>query len=140
MTGASLYMLDTLTVAYAVSGRSPAARTAIDEQIKRSTVAISVVTEAEILYGLARKPEATRLRAAMETLFTAIAILPWDSAAARTYATARARMSAAGKALSPMDMLIAAHVLALGAILVTGDKAFSQIGALHSTENWATDL
>jgi len=137
---ASLYLLDINTVAYAVSGRSPAARIAIDEQIKRSAVAISVLTEAEILYGLARKPEATRLRAAIETLFSAIAILPWDSISARAYATVRARLSAAGRALSPMDMLIAAQAVAVDATLVTSDKAFGQVEALRPTLNWATDI
>jgi tRNA(fMet)-specific endonuclease VapC len=49
-------------------------------------------------------------------------------------------MSAAGKSLSNMDMLIAAHAVATDAILVTRDKAFSQVEALRPTLNWATDL
>jgi predicted nucleic acid-binding protein len=39
-----------------------------------------------------------------------------------------------------MDMLIAAHAIAVGAILVTGDKAFSYVAELTARENWATDL
>jgi tRNA(fMet)-specific endonuclease VapC len=110
------------------------------DQIKHSNIAISVITEAEMLYGLARKPEATRLRFAVESLFDTISILPWDSSAAHAYGTLRARMSTAGKALSTMDMLIAAHAMSTDAILVTSDKAFSQIEALRPTLNWATDI
>jgi len=138
--GSSLYLLDTNTVAYIVNGRSRLARAALTEQIKHSVVAISSISEAEVLYGLARKPEATRLRAAVEALFATIRVLPWDSSAAGAYATLRARMTAAGKSLSNMDMLIAAHAIATDAILVTSDKAFSQIEALRPTLNWATDI
>jgi tRNA(fMet)-specific endonuclease VapC len=79
----TLYLLDTNTVAYMVSGRSQAARIAMSEQIGHSVIAISAITEAEVLYGLAKKPEATRLRAAVEALFATVRILPWDSGAAR---------------------------------------------------------
>jgi tRNA(fMet)-specific endonuclease VapC len=138
--GPTLYLLDTNTVAYIVNGRSRLARAVLAEQIKHSVVAISSISEAEVLYGLARKPEATRLRAAVEALFAAISVLPWDSSAAGAYATLRTRMTAAGKSLSNMDMLIAAHAIATDAILVTSGKAFSQVEALHPTLNWATDI
>lgn len=140
MRGTTLYLLDTNTVAYIVSGHSQAARRAMSKQIGHSVLAISAITEAEMLYGLAKKPAATRLRAAVEALFTTIEILPWDSDAARAYGTLRARMSAVGKSLSNMDMLIAAHAVAADAILVTSDKAFLQVEALRPTLNWATDI
>ena len=136
----ALYLLDTNTVAYIVNGRSQRARRMLSEQSKHSAIAVSVITEAEILYGLARKPEATRLRAAVEALFSTITVLPWNSDAARAYATLRANLSIAGKSLANMDMLIAAHAIATSAILVTSDKAFLHVAALQPTLNWATDL
>jgi predicted nucleic acid-binding protein len=39
-----------------------------------------------------------------------------------------------------MDMQIAAHAIAAGAVLVTNDKAFERVDDLHATVNWATDL
>jgi predicted nucleic acid-binding protein len=39
-----------------------------------------------------------------------------------------------------MDLQIAAHAIATGAVLVTNDKAFAQVDELHATVNWATDL
>jgi tRNA(fMet)-specific endonuclease VapC len=52
---------------------------------------------------------------------------------------------AAGKPLGNLDMLIAAHAVSVGAILVTNDKAFLdvaylQVSGLSATVNWATEL
>lgn len=135
-----LYLLDTNTIGYMVNGRSQAARLAMREHIKHSILAISTISEAEVLYGLAKKPEAIRLRNTVETLFGVLKILPWDSNAAQAYGRLRAQLSTEGKSLSHMDMLIAAHALATNAILVTGDKAFQHVQALRPTLNWATDL
>jgi tRNA(fMet)-specific endonuclease VapC len=110
------------------------------EVMDQAPITISAITEAEILYGLAKRPEATRLRAAVEALLASVEILAWDSEAAMAYGTLRARLSAAGKSLSAMDMLIAAHAVATDAILVTRDAAFLQVEALRPVVNWATDL
>lgn len=136
----TLYLLDTNMVGYIVGGRSKAARLAMEDTMERFPIAISAITEGEILYGLARKPEATRLRAGIEALLDAVEILPWDSDAARAYGTLRAGLSAAGKSLSAMDMLIAAHAVARDAVLVTRDAAFVQVESLRPVVNWATDL
>ncbi len=140
MKGSTLYLLDTNMVGYIVSGRSQAARLTMVEMIDEFPIAISAITEAEMLYGLARKPEATRLRAAVEAFLSRVEILPWDSDAARAYGTLRARLSAAGKSLSAMDMLIAAHAVATDAVLVTRDAAFVQVASLRPVVDWATDL
>jgi tRNA(fMet)-specific endonuclease VapC len=133
-------LLDTNTLGYIVSGRSQAARAAMLEWAEQAPMTISAITEAEILYGLARRPEATRLRVAVEALLASVEILAWDSEAAMAYGTLRARLSAAGKSLSAMDMLIAAHAVATDAILVTRDAAFLQVEALRGVVNWATDM
>jgi len=127
-------------VGYIVSGRSKAARAAMIEVMEQAPVMISAITEAEILYGLAKRPEATRLRAAVEALLGSVRIAAWDSEAARAYGTLRARLSAAGKSLSAMDLLIAAHAVATDAILVTRDAAFLQVESLRPVVNWAMDL
>jgi tRNA(fMet)-specific endonuclease VapC len=45
-----------------------------------------------------------------------------------------------GKSLGNMDMLIAAHAIAVRAVLVTTDKAMAQAAPGLKSENWATDL
>lgn len=101
---------------------------------------ISAITEAEILFGLARRPKAPERRATFEVFTDYVTILPWDSIAASTYASFRASMSVRGKTLGVLDMLIAAHALATGAILVTHDRAFANAGTQLQLEDWATDL
>jgi predicted nucleic acid-binding protein len=39
-----------------------------------------------------------------------------------------------------MDMLIAAHAVSVGAVMVTNDNAFGFVDDLHARVNWATDL
>jgi tRNA(fMet)-specific endonuclease VapC len=136
----SLYVLDTNTATYIVSGRSQAARQILKAEREHSTVALSAITQAEILFGLENKPEATRLRAAVEEFFGSVQILAWDSNAARAYGKLRSQISAAGKTLTAMDMLIAAHAIAANATLVTHDKAFLQIAPVLNVVDWATDL
>jgi tRNA(fMet)-specific endonuclease VapC len=107
---------------------------------KDEIVCLSAITEAEIRFGLAKRPEAVALRERMEWFLAAIKILPWGSEEAKAYGTLRAKMESAGKTLENMDLLIAAHALAQGAVLVTNDNAFAQVKYLQATVNWATDL
>lgn len=134
------YLLDTNITGYIISGRSKSARRFLQEALERAPVAISAVTEAEIRYGLELKPEATRLRDAVERLFQALEILSWDSASARAYSILRARLRQEGKSLAAMDLLIAAQALASGAVLITHDKAFQHAATLIKIVDWATDL
>ena len=140
MTGSRLYLLDTNITGYVVRGRSQSARPRLKETLEQTSVAISALTEAEILFGLELKREAIRLRTSVEKLFQALEIKCWDSAAARAYARLRARLKATGKTLSEMDLLIASHALSVDAILVSHDKAFQHVTPYLTVVDWATDL
>jgi tRNA(fMet)-specific endonuclease VapC len=136
----SLYMLDTNMVSYIAKGHSKAARARMLNVEKDEIVCLSVITEAEIRYGLAKRPEATALRERMEWFLAAVKILPWDRNEAKAYGALRAKLESSGKGLENMDMQIAAHAIATGAVLVTNDKAFAHVDDLQATVNWATDL
>ena len=136
----ALYMLDTNTVSYITKGHSKAARARMLNLEEDEVVCLSVITEAEIRYGLAKRPEVVALRERMEWFLAAVKVLPWGRDEARAYGVLRANLESSGKTLENMDMLIAAHAIAIGAVLVTNDKAFAQVEDLHATENWATDL
>jgi tRNA(fMet)-specific endonuclease VapC len=116
------------------------ARKRLKSEQAHSTVSISAITQAEILFGLEKKPEATQLRAAVAVLFQALPVLAWDGQAAQAYAGFRARMAAAGRSLSAMDLLIASHAIATDAVLVTHDKALLQVAPLLTVMDWATDV
>jgi tRNA(fMet)-specific endonuclease VapC len=134
------YLLDTNTVSYIAKGKSPAARARLEALREDEAVCISSITEAEIRYGLARRPDARALRAAVEALLFKLRTLPWGSREAAAYGTLRAELEAAGLTLSELDMQIAAHAIAIGAVLVTNDKALLQLDGLERTENWVADL
>ncbi len=133
-----IYLLDTNTVSYILNGRSKAARLTLDANLAES--AISAVTEGELRFGLAKKPDGVKLRKAVESFFAVVPVLPWDSDAARAYGVMRAKMNAAGTPLATLDMMIAAHAASLDAVLVTTDKAFRHAEGLNASTNWATDL
>lgn len=96
---------------------------------------ISVISEAELLFGIARKPEATRLQALVRRFLDSSEILDWTSAAAWRFAQERAVLEGQGRLLADIDMMIAAHALAEDAVLVTNDAAFRRISHLK-TEDW----
>jgi tRNA(fMet)-specific endonuclease VapC len=134
------YMIDTNVVSYIIKGKSPAARAKLANLQHGDFACISVITEAELQYGLARNPDATVLRSAVEGFLTKIRVLPWGREEALAYGGLRAKQESTGKPLGNLDMLIAAHAISVGAILVTSDQAFSQVRALPSTVNWATEF
>ena len=135
-----IYLIATNTVSYIVRGTSPAARTALIHLTNDDMGCISAITEGEIRYGLAKIPQAHRLQSAVEGFLTRIKILPWGREEARSYGELRAALESKGKALGNMDMLIAAHAVAVGAVLVTNDKAFRHVKGLAGIVKWATDI
>ncbi len=66
-------------------------------------------------------------------------MLPWNQQVADTYGLLRAELVSVGRSLSPLDLLIAAHALALGAVLVTNDQAMLRQTGLE-TEDWTRDV
>jgi tRNA(fMet)-specific endonuclease VapC len=59
---------------------------------------------------------------------------------ADAYGRVRAKLEKNGMSFGNMDIMIAAHAIVTGAVLVTNDKAFAQVDGLYATVNWATDL
>ena len=129
----TIYLLDTNTVSDAIKQRAAV--------LKRLTVVspaamrISTVTEGELLFGLAMRPDATRLSMATNEFLGQIEVIAWGREAARAYGPLRAQLQRAGKGLAPLDMLIAAQAISLNATLVTADKAFLAITDLV-VQNW----
>jgi len=129
-------MLDTNTISYLVKHHPYVARHVVG--MPMASLCMSAVTAGELLYGLARRPDAVRLQAAVSELMRRVDILQWDVSAAERYGIVRAELERAGRSLGSLDLLIAAHALATGAVLVTNDRAFSQISQLQ-IEDWTVD-
>lgn len=129
-----LYMLDTNTVKYIVRS-NPNAKDHI-RSIDPEQLCISSLTEGELLYGIDRRPEATSLIRATRVLLDLVTSMPWGSREAQHYGALRARQEKMGRPLAPVDMMIAAHALSLGATLVTSDAAFRHVPGL-AVEDWS---
>jgi len=133
-------MLDTNTVSYIVTGRSPSARERLASLNKHEIGCISIITEAELRYGVAKSRKAQVQLASLEGFFARVQVLTWGKEEALAYGQLRAKQEAAGKTLQNLDMLIAAHAIAVGAILVTADKAFSRVPDIPGAINWALEF
>jgi tRNA(fMet)-specific endonuclease VapC len=129
------YLLDTNTASYVIKGNLPRVREQL-VKVPMAEVGISVITEAELLFGLARLPQAVSLRAAVEEFLLRLDVLPWDSDAAEHYAQLRAVLEKKGQPMGNLDLMICAHALALEAVLVTGDRVFRRVVGL-TIEDWS---
>jgi tRNA(fMet)-specific endonuclease VapC len=109
-------MLDTDMASYLIRDRSPevAARLA---EIPPSMVCVSVLTRAELLYGLKRLPAGHRLQLGVRQFLRLVRVLPWDSDAADYYADIQYQLVTSGQPIGKLDMVIAAHSLSVGAVL-----------------------
>ena len=130
----SRYLLDTNAASCIIKGNVPRVRERL-LKVPMSQVLISAVTEAELLFGAARKREAVRLKTAIDEFLLRVDSLPWDSNAARHYADVRAALEIAGTPMGNLDMMIGAHALAVEAVLVTNDRSFRRLKHLK-IEDW----
>jgi tRNA(fMet)-specific endonuclease VapC len=128
-----LYMLDTNTISYLVRS-NPITQQHI-QSVDPEQLCISSLTEGELLYGIERRPDATKLIWATRVVLDLVKIMPWGSPEAAQYGALRARQEKMGCSLAPVDMMIAAHALSLGATLVTSDAAFRHVPGL-AVEDW----
>ncbi len=130
-----MWMLDTDTCSYILRERPPQVLERLDK-VARDEIVLSTIVCAELRYGAARL-KSKKLAATIEAWLGLFVILPWDDAASRVYARIRAALEAGGKPIGNLDMLIAAHAVASGAVLVTNNtRHFSQVSGLR-IENWA---
>jgi tRNA(fMet)-specific endonuclease VapC len=129
------YLLDTNTVSYVIKGNFPRVRARL-LKVPMAEVGISVVTEAELRFGVARRPEATTLRRVVEEFLLRMEVLPWNSEAARHYARIRANLEKDEEPMGNLDLMIAAHAVAAEVVLVTRDNVFRRVKGLR-VEDWS---
>ena len=131
----TIFMLDTNMASYIIKGKD---NTVIQNllSVPINALCISVITEAELRYGIKKNPEAKHLPRIIESFLERVEILPWNSTAAATYAELRNLSHKKDKFLGNLDMLIAAHAASINATLVTNAKAFSQFNFGIDTQDW----
>lgn len=128
------YLLDTNIVSDLV--RNPAGRVAkAIARVGEDAVRASIVVAAELRFGAAKTGSA-RLNKQLETILSAMVILPLEPPVDVAYGRLRADLEKRGEPIGSNDMLIAAHALALDMVLVTNnEREFSRVSGL-ALENW----
>lgn len=130
-----LYMLDTDTCAFIMRGPSENLRqkllaTPMEKQ------SISVVTLAELLYGVRLSSKPAQNREALGAFIKYVSVFDWPEDAAEDYAEIRAHLQKKGQMIGANDLMIAAHARSVGAVLVTNnEREFRRVPGLK-VENW----
>lgn len=130
------YMLDT-DICSCVMKRSSAALIQRLRSVEVDDVCMSVVTKAELAYGVRISPRAAQDGKALGALLTYVEVLDLPEEAAGHYADIRADLRKHGRMIGANDLFIAAHARSLGLTLVTNNVAeFARVQGLE-VENWA---
>jgi tRNA(fMet)-specific endonuclease VapC len=130
------YLLDTDTCIYIVKHK-PAGTLKRFEQTRAGDVGMSVVTYLELVYGAYKSRHVEGNLTRIEQLSGLIPVLPLDSSVGTHYGNLRTQLEGSGSRIGAHDLLIAAHALSLGLIIVTNNvREFGRIRGLR-IENWA---
>lgn len=98
-------------------------------------IGTSIVVASELRFGAAQSPS-QRLQEQVKAILEAIRIWDFAPPADQHYANIRHTLTKAGQLIGPNDLLIAAHALALGCIVVTANvREFARVPGLVC-ENW----
>lgn len=130
-----LYMLDTDTCAFILRRSSQVLLDRI-QTVPLEQQIMSMVTLAELLYGVQISSRKKENRAAVDALTRHLTVVDWSRDAAEHYADIRAVLKNKGQLIGSNDLMIAAHARSLGAIVVTNNvKDFRRVKGLKH-ENW----
>ena len=130
-------MLDTDTCIFLMRGASKKLE-AMVQSVPLQQQVMSAVTFAELSYGVQASAAAKRKQnqITLDSLALHLAVLDWPQTAAKNYAEIRADLKKRGVQLGAADLMIAAHALAIDAIVVTNNvKDFGRVKGLE-VENW----
>ena len=130
-----LYMLDTDTCAFVLRRSSEV----LLERIQRIPIErqlISVVTLAELLYGVLESNKKKANRMGVDAFVRHVTVKDWTRDAAEHYADIRSDLKKKGQMIGANDLMIAAHARSLDAAVVTNNvKDFGWVKGLR-VENW----
>jgi len=128
-------LLDTDVCIYLIRQRPASVLQRFDEYTV-GDIGISVVTLAELEYGVSKSSKPGRNKEALEEFVAPLVVADFDRAATTVYGKVRAALEKKGQMIGAMDLLIAAHALSLNVRLVTHNvREFSRVPGLR-VETW----
>jgi tRNA(fMet)-specific endonuclease VapC len=99
-------------------------------------IGVSVVTLAELEYGVSASSRPARNREALDQFVSPLEVAPFDRDATAAYGRLRAALEKKGQMIGSMDLLIAAHAVSLDVRLVTHNaREFGRVPGLK-IEDW----
>lgn len=129
-----MYLLDSNICIYIIKEQPPQVLNKL-RQFSVQEIKLSTISICELAFG-AEKSGSIKNKLALEKFITPFNIEPFDQACIWHYAKLRQQLQSSGQVIGSLDMLIAAHAIALNATLVTNNvKEFKRIPNLN-IENW----
>lgn len=129
-------MLDTNVCIYLIKEHPPS----VVERFATHAVGdigISVMTLAELEYGVSKSGRPARNREALDQFISPLEVAPFDRQATAAYGKLRTTLEKKGRTIGSMDLLIAAHALSLDVRLITRNiREFGRVPGLR-VEDWA---
>ena len=97
---------------------------------------ISVITLAELEYGVSKSSKPAKNKEALDQFVAPLDVAAFDRSATAAYGKLRAMLEKKGQSIGAMDLLVAAHALALDVRLVTHNvREFGRVPGLR-VETW----
>ena len=129
------YLLDTNIVIFALRERPEILRRRFSGAT--GSLAVSVVTVAELAYGSEKSAQPERNSRATAEFLGMLDILPLDTTAAEHAGRIRAELGSVGTPIGAHDTLIAGHARSGGLVVVTDNtREFSRVKGLL-VEDWS---
>ena len=123
------FLLDTNILSSFIKEPAGAAARKIAE-VGVDNVATSIVVAAELRFGVEKKGS-QKLKDRVEALLESLEVLSLGPGADRCYAKIRWALEAEGRPIGPNDLLIAAHAISEGMVLVTRNaEEFERVAGL----------
>lgn len=130
------YMLDTNLCIRVLRDRPAGLRDRFNAEA--TSLCISTVTLAELLFGAEKSARPAEIRQQVEGFAARLDVLPFDAEAAAHYGDIRADLERKGQVIGPYDLMIAGHARSRGLVVVTGNLGeFTRVPGLRA-EDWLT--
>jgi tRNA(fMet)-specific endonuclease VapC len=130
------YLLDTNICIYIIKQKPPVVLERL-QKVKVNEIGISVITLAELEYGVAKSSFPERNKLALVQFLAPFEILPFSETAAAIYGRIRSDLEKKGQIIGSYDLFIGAQALSGKLTLVTNnEREFQRIPGI-TIENWA---
>lgn len=130
------FLLDTTICVLIIRGRDPALLSRFTSY-PVAEIGVSAITVAELQFGVERSSRPIGNQQALDRFLLPLTVVDFDHDTAVSYGPIRQQLTSTGTLIGSLDMLIAAHAMSKGLILVTNNtREFTRVPGLV-VEDWS---